>query len=105
MEFRKDLLTNEYLIVWCKTEEEANELSKWAIQNGKKWFEKQDKWEEASWFRFKAKTCYSVAMEIKGSLYGFESWDDVEILTFDQAIQTFKNVFNDIAKKRGDGNL
>lgn len=105
MEFRKELLTDESILVRCRTEEQANELKKWAVKNGKKKWDDDSNYGWTSWQRHGEDTCYGIANDVRASFWGADTWDDTEIIEFDDAIQDFKSAFNQLIKQRGDENV
>ena len=75
--FDKEILTNDLIVVQCKTEDQAIELLQWAFKNGKSW-DKDTPKNFIGWDRDKEYTGYSLGCEDNyitfGNVSNKEEW-------------------------------
>lgn len=84
MEFKKEILTNENLVVHCPEKWQAKKLLDWTHRNGKKWVTGVSYIDKNNWNEEKADTCYCIAC---GQYQNKEYYkaEGYKILSFEEA--------------------
>ena len=77
---------DEYVVMWCQTEEEAKEFCKLMHENGLRWFSGKSYLEETNWEKEGELICYEFNLGVCDAMYGYEIDEDYTVLNFEDYI-------------------
>lgn len=77
---------DEYVVMWCQTEEEAKEFCKLMHENGLHWRDGGSYLEKTNWDKEGELICYEFNLGVCDAMYGYEIDEDYTVLNFEDYI-------------------